>query len=323
MNPEAMKLGDQAGDVVFNDIPARQPIKAVNIQEFLEHKFPPREYLLEPILQRQGLAMIYAHRGVGKTFVALNLAYAVASAGTVFTWKAPKQRRVLYIDGEMPGTVMQERLSQILASAPDSNIQPENLVLLTNDLQEFGLPDIGTIEGQEEIQPFTDSADLIIIDNIGTLCRTGAENKADDWVLIQEWALRMRAQGKSVLFIHHAGKGGAQRGTSKREDILDTVLSLKRPVDYEPNQGARFEVHFEKARGITGDAVNPFIAELSIFNGKCTWTAQPLEDSTREKVAILINEGMKQKDIAEELGLNKSVVSRHVKKARAEGLIHE
>ena len=40
---------------------------------------------------------------------------------------------------------------------------------------------------------------------------------------------------------------------SKREDILDTVLSLKRPDDYEPTEGARFEVHFEKCRGIYGE----------------------------------------------------------------------
>lgn len=54
------------------------------------------------------------------------------------------------------------------------------------------------------------------------------------------------------MFIHHAGKSGAQRGTSKREDVLDTVVALKRPGDYVTSQGARFEVHFEKARGIFG-----------------------------------------------------------------------
>jgi len=63
-----------------------------------------------------------------------------------------------------------------------------------------------------------------------------------------------------VPFIHHSGKGGEQRGTSRREDVLDTVIALKRPADYSPEQGACFEVHYEKSRGIFGDDVAPFKA---------------------------------------------------------------
>ena len=36
--------------------------------------------------------------------------------------------------------------------------------------------------------------------------------------------LAHRRAGRSVLFMHHAGKGGQQRGTSKREDALDVAL---------------------------------------------------------------------------------------------------
>ncbi len=71
-----------------------------------------------------------------------------------------------------------------------------------------------------------------------------------------------RRRGVSVLIVHHAGKGGEQRGTSRREDVLDTSISLRRPNDYVPTEGARFEVHFEKARGIHEDRAKPFEAKL-------------------------------------------------------------
>ena len=54
----------------------------------------------------------------------------------------------------------------------------------------------------------------------------------------------LRRRGVSVLIVHHAGKGGEQRGTSRREDVLDTSISLRRPSDYLPTEGARFEVHY-------------------------------------------------------------------------------
>jgi hypothetical protein len=50
-------------------------------------------------------------------------------------------------------------------------------------------------------------------------------------------ALLLRRQGKSVFLLHHDGKGGQQRGTSKKEDVLDTVISLRRPPGYTADQG--------------------------------------------------------------------------------------
>ena len=64
-------------------------------------------------------------------------------------------------------------------------------------------------------------------------------------VPMQNWLLKLRRQGIAVLLIHHAGTNGRQRRTSRREDALDTVIALRRPDDYSPEQGARFEVHFE------------------------------------------------------------------------------
>jgi hypothetical protein len=64
-----------------------------------------------------------------------------------------------------------------------------------------------------------------------------------------------------------AGKGGQQRGTSRREDVLDTSISLRRPADYSPAEGARFEVHYEKHRGFYGADAEPFEAKLEMHNG--------------------------------------------------------
>lgn len=169
----------------------------------------------------------------------------------------------------------------------------------------------------------TEEIRLIVVDNISTLT-SAKENEADGWTPIQAWALRQRAVGRSVLFVHHSGKGGAQRGTSRREDVLDTVIALRRPVDYQPDKGAVFEVHFEKARGIHGEDVKPIEATLTInADGVMTWATRTLEDSTFERVVGLLNNGMAQKDISVELNINKSNVSRHTKKARELGLISD
>jgi hypothetical protein len=270
-------------------------------------QFPRRELLLEPWLPEKGLAMIAAPRGLGKTHVALNVAFAVASGGSFLRWRASAARRVLYVDGEMPAVSLQERLARIVQHS-EADLAPGALAFLAADQCEFGLPDLSTPEGQAALRTRLDPYDLIILDNLSTLCRSGRENEAESWGQVQAFALELRRANKSVLFIHHTGKGGAQRGTSKREDVLDSVLLLKRPDDYEASQGARFIAQFDKARGFTGADAEPFEAALDPRTG--LWSVKAVTETRDAQIRELKALGYSNREIAEELGVGKSTVNR-------------
>lgn len=295
-------------------------IVPIGLLALLATVFPPRENIVSPWLPVQGLVMVYAMRGIGKTFFALFVAYAIAAGRPVFGWTVPRSRSVIYIDGEMPAGVMQERLAAIAASF---GVEPTaEFRIITPDLQPRGMIDLSNPTDQADLEPHLNGIDLIVVDNISTLCRNGAENEADSWLGVQEWALRQRAAGRTVMFIHHAGKGGQQRGTSKREDVLDTVVALRRPSNYDPAQGAVFELHFEKSRGFAGADARPFEAALvSDDQGGLDWVVKGLDESTLDKVVALAREGLNATEIAKDLDLHKSTISRTMKKAKTLGLI--
>ncbi|WP_081938095.1 AAA family ATPase [Leptospirillum ferriphilum] len=278
-------------------------VVVVSIEDLIKSEFPPRETILSPWLRKQSLDMIHAWRGIGKTHVALEIAYAVATGGQFLKWGAPKPRGVLYVDGEMPASTLQERLSRIIASEerePDPNL----FRIITPDLQKTCVPDLATEEGQKLIEAaITDETDLIILDNLSCLVRRGGrENDAESWLSVQEWALHLRSRGKSILFIHHSGKSGAQRGTSKREDVLDTVLSLRRPPGYEGQEGCSIQIHFEKARGLAGPDVEPIEAKLSTHHdGTRKWEYQATEDALPTTIQELVDLGMDRREIIREL----------------------
>jgi AAA domain len=206
----------------------------IGLEDFLTRPFPIREMVCAPWLPVSGLAMLYAPRGVGKTHVALALAYAVASGGRFLKWHAPKARRVLVIDGEMPAATLQERLLTISQGSTLKPPSDDYLRILASDLEANGLPDLSSAEGQMRYGQILDLADLIIIDNISTLCRSGRENDAESWLPVQSWALAQRRANRSVLFVHHGGKGGAQRGiptnahTMAERNIRFRVLPARR-----------------------------------------------------------------------------------------------
>lgn len=293
-------------------------IKAIDLHELAQMQFKARDVILEPWLHSQDLCMIFAARGIGKTHFALSVAYAVATGGTFAKWSAPRPAKVLYLDGELPGGVMQQRL---LMHCPDVEPEPGFLRIFTPDLlpEDRLMPDLCTLEGQASIDHMIQDAELVFVDNLSCWARSGRENEAESWLPIADWILSLRRRGIAVVLVHHAGKGGQQRGTSKREDLLDVVIGLSRPKDYDPTQGAVFVAEFSKARNLTGADAESLELQLGGDDDRAVWLYRTVEVSTYERVVELAKEGLSQSEIANELELNKSNVSRHLRKARELG----
>ena len=110
--------------------------------------------------------------------------------------------------------------------------------------------------------------------------------------------------------MHHAGKGGGQRGTSRKEDTLDTVISLTRPPGYQANEGARFEVRFSKARGFYGEDAEPFEARFADDGWS---TSEIVADDSDSALAALQAEGLSIREISDRTGVPRSTVARRLR----------
>jgi len=109
----------------------------------------------------------------------------MASAGSFLRWYATQTRRVLYIDGEMPGRVLKDRLELIIESTPFT-IDGDNIKFIAADFQPNGLPDLVSEEGQKFYDEHITWADVVIVDNLSTVCRGLKENEADSFSLLVE-----------------------------------------------------------------------------------------------------------------------------------------
>jgi hypothetical protein len=291
----------------------REPLAIVDLHDFLRMSIPPREMLLDPVILSQWLGLLHGWRGEGKTYLALAIAYAVASGGSVLGWKAPKPAKVLYVDGEMLSPVLQQRLSAITAGA-DREPEKAMLQLLTPDLQTRPMPDLSTVGGLaalEECMPL--DTRLIIVDSLSSLVwGEGNENESESWLSVAQWAIAQRVAGRSVLFIHHSGKAGTQRGTSRREDFLDTVLRLKSIPGHSPKAGAKFEIRVEKARSRSNfEEVEAELVPSNEGEG-VQWVYRTIETSVRDRVFELADCGMKRPEISKELGISRATVYRYL-----------
>jgi len=294
--------------------------KLIAANDFKSLNLPPRHMLLFPWLPEGSINMVFADRGIGKTFFSLSCALALANGEEFLCYKAEQAVPVLYLDGEMQATAIQQRL-HMLSGGKETK---EPLNLYTPDCQDNDYtPDLGTVNGKEEINELIDAVNpkVIFIDNISTFDRTGNENEAESWAPIQEWAVQHRKKGRSIVFIHHANKEGKQRGSHKKEDVMDAVIKLKRPEDYIQGEGGtKILVQYTKARHMNGEQQQEIEATLSSENGALKWEWEQGDISYRKAVEML-KEKMPIRDIAEELLIGKSTVHRWKTRAQSEGLL--
>jgi AAA domain/Homeodomain-like domain len=308
------------GDGAGGDHPTPPPdIQPLTAAQFLKLELSPRQKIVAPWLLEKGLVMIYSPRGIGKTLFGMTSAYAIAAGASFLGFTVEMPRKVLYIDGEMPAETMQERLAAIVAGFGPQPPADDYFRILISDLSQVGLPDLATLEGQAWINAQIGDSEVLFLDNLSTLVRSGKENEAEGWLPVQTWTLRHRRAGRAVVLMHHAGKAGAQRGTSRREDVLDTVISLRRPFDYSPDQGARFELHFEKSRGFYGEDARPFEARYEVRDGAAAWTRTSIIEADRSRVVAAFRDGMSIRKTADALGIHRSKVERLRRKAMETG----
>ncbi len=321
---ELFELVEKTEEFQVKNESVAQGLVALNIQEFLTTTFPERKMILEPIIPSQGLALLYSERGVGKTFLSLSIGYAVASGTSFLNWKCEMPAKVLYVDGEMPANLMQDRITKLIGGFGVELKDPSYFRLITPDRQENGMPDISTKNGQKLVEAVIWDAKLVILDNLSTLASGMEENEADAWAPIQAWILKLRQKGVSVMLIHHAGRNGKSRGTSRREDVLDTVIKLTHSDSYAFSEGASFEVHIEKARSFFGDDAEPFIATLKANSEKALcWSTQVIQDDLYDEVVEGILGDKSYRQLAKELEVSKAKIEGLVKKAREKGDLPE
>jgi hypothetical protein len=283
-------------------------------RDLMAAELPRRQLLLDPLLTTKSLALLYGPRGHGKTFVAMGIAWAVASGASFLGWRADTPRHVAYLDGEMAAGDIRDRLA-MLGPVPDK------LELMLADLGTFtSTPDLGTERGVLELCALFGNRfpDLMVIDNLASLA--GFRGNPDPWRHLQRFLMMMRRLETAVLVVHHANKQGLQRGTSRREDLVDLVMAIRRPADYRQSDGARFELHFEKARSLYGPAIDPIEAQLSVTDGRAQWSWGTLEEREPDRVAALLRDGLNPNQIARELGMSKSKAYRLRAQLEAQGL---
>lgn len=173
------------------------------------HKLPPVEWLIEDEVPKRGLVTLFGASGVGKSFIALDIAMLISS-----------KANVLYVASEGEGGY-QKRVA-----AWEKYHQKEGGTL-------HFLMEVVALLDPKELRQFTDlvrmlKPELIIIDTLADSMLPGDENNTRDMGLFLKAAKRIQKEFQcAVIFVHHTGKEGKDyRGSSALKGKSDVMIRL-------------------------------------------------------------------------------------------------
>lgn len=299
------------GSKVRNILMPSETLSLMSAEALLDLEHKPTHGHWGKLITNEMIGMLYGPRGSGKTYAALGLAVAMSTGKPYLGLKPSHPRKVVMLDGEMGSKLMKRRMKEMRASLGAETLG--ELLVLTPDMYAHVLPSLGTQRGQEEINRLIpDDTDVIIVDNVSAWNRGGRED-ADGWNLWAEWLLKHKHLGRTVIVVHHANKGGGQRGTSKREDNLDFVIKLNPTPDPEDTDALSFTLSWEKVRAVgksESRAIHVTRAERDGKPPKWKYRDVPTLDGRLARAIEMRDGGKTLEEIGAVLGINKSSVSR-------------
>jgi len=234
---------------------------SISASDFVAMEIPPVRMLVNEIWAEQAVGFINGAPKSYKSFLALDLAFAIAT-GTFFLGRyaaSTGPRSVIYVQLESSKPAFRDRVRSVGSRFGGV---PSTLRLITNVPVVLEDPAwVERIEAELEIH----RPDMLILDPLASLTN-GDENSAQEMGaiirLFRGWRDRFAC---AICVVHHTGKGGEKsgakrsgekmRGSSALHGALETALHVERVDDDTPRINVRVETK-------ESEPPHPFVCEF-------------------------------------------------------------
>lgn len=205
--------------------------KRTDTNTIMASVFDPIRWIV-PDYVPEGFSVLAGRQKLGKTWLAIDWALAVATGGIAMGTIPVAPGNVLYLDMENGPRRIQRRINALY---PPSLSRPDMSRL--EWVTDAPALDRGVIDALEDWRVSVDSPRLVVIDVLqrikpaGNAARNSYENDYSAWAPLQAWAMQ---HGVGVVGLHHTRKGGADdplealSGSNGLSACADTTLVLDR-----------------------------------------------------------------------------------------------
>lgn len=172
------------------------------------------EWLIEGIIPKGVVFLLFGRGGIGKITLALQLCDAIASGGSFLGIPAEKTP-VIYVDYENSLAILVDRLKKVGG---------EQILFWTADNSPAQLDK----DPQAYVNLLKNHSNALLIFDTLQSAQTGDENESRSMALVMQTLRQLRDQGATIILLHHTRKGSdsTYKGSTAIFDLVDHVMGL-------------------------------------------------------------------------------------------------
>ena len=236
--------------------PSRMKLETIDDIE-LAFQEAPQDPLIEGVLDQGAFSCVYGASNVGKTFIAMDMAWAIAQ-GHPWAGQPTTKKSVLYVAAE-GGRGVFPRIKALIEA--HGRVGAKDFVLLRSKLNLFASDaDVKELLREAKAAGLNDIG-LIVIDTLARSMDGGDENGVKDMNRVVGHVDLLRKETDAhIMLVHHTGKIEAKgmRGSSALRAALDTEIELQKATGDGPTGGT---LAVTKQRDMDGNFARDFTLE--------------------------------------------------------------
>jgi hypothetical protein len=212
-----------------NAVSPRVNFVRTSTNDIMARTFAPINWVVPGYIS-EGFLVLAGRQKLGKTWLAIDMALAVATGGAAIGSIMCEQGDVLYIDMENGPRRIQSRINTLF---PDERNRPDlSRLEWVTEAPQLDAGFVNELERWRQSVPEPRFAIIDVLQRIkppGSMARNAYENDYSTWAPLQHWAT---SHGIAVLGLHHTKKGGAEdplealSGSNGLGACADTTLVL-------------------------------------------------------------------------------------------------
>jgi hypothetical protein len=309
----------EAAEIIHLELPIAEDISNHfhTAEEIKDLGIEKPKMLMKPWLRQGETNFLYSEAGVGKSLLAILIAYLLGlneysdEKVEIKEWQVKNPTGTLYIDGELGLIEMYERLKHYQWIG-NQNQCKKTKVFSRNNYRVITGKDFSLSErnNQKNILDWfkkNPNYKVLIIDSVSTCFDLENENDNSEWnKKINPFLADLRALGVAHIVLHHAGKDSKRglRGASAMNALAHNIIRLTDHPDKVPGQ-AWFKVDNADKQRAEGKLFDPFYIRFIHHEGRTDWEITETEtQSNYISILVEVIKGEKSNlDIAKEFGL--------------------
>lgn len=188
------------------------------------------EPLIKGVIDRGAMSILYGESNTGKTFIAIDISFHVATA-RAWTGRKTRQGCVVYVAAE-GGRGVYKRLAALRKAHPEFAVVPLYTVKFPIDLLHGPEHAKALVKICQDVAAESGcTLELIVIDTLSRAMSGGDENSSTDMGgIVKSFDAIREVTGAHLMVIHHSGKDRAKgaRGHSLLRAATDTEIEVER-----------------------------------------------------------------------------------------------